>query len=310
MVVKRLQNKIAESRMTLSFTAVYAVLVFLASGLVGKNLWFEFACLAVSTYLMVEFNNVNALLRVYSRMISCAFLVLACAANYLFASPSAALVQACFAAFYLIVFNAYQERTASGVTFYAYLFIGVASTVFVQILFFVPLLWILHATNVLSMSWRNFWASVLGLIAPYWFVGAYLVYTGQPEVFVQHFTHLALFAPLFQYQEIDHNRIATFLFVALVSLIGIIHYLRSSRNDKIRNRMIYEMVIVVDLFTIACIVLQPQHADNLLPILIINTAALIAHFITLTRTAATNIVFCVLLLASVLLTVCNLWIPL
>ena len=69
--------------MTLSFTAVYAVLVFLASGLVGKNLWFEFACLAVSTYLMVEFNNVNALLRVYSRMISCAFLVLACAANYL-----------------------------------------------------------------------------------------------------------------------------------------------------------------------------------------------------------------------------------
>ena len=168
--------------MTLSFTAVYAVLVFLASGLVGKNLWFQFACLAVSTYLMVEFNNVNALLRVYSRMISCAFLVLACAANYLFASPSAALVQACFAAFYLIVFNAYQERTASGVTFYAYLFIGVASTVFVQILFFVPLLWILHATNVLSMSWRNFWASVLGLIAPYWFVGAYLVYTGHHEV--------------------------------------------------------------------------------------------------------------------------------
>ena len=49
MVVKRLQNKIAESRMTLSFTAVYAVLVFLASGLVGKKLWFEFPCLAVST---------------------------------------------------------------------------------------------------------------------------------------------------------------------------------------------------------------------------------------------------------------------
>ena len=83
MVVKRLQNRIAESRMTLTFTAIYAVLVFLASGLVGKNLWFQFACLAVSTYLMVEFNNVNALLRVYSRMVSCAFLMLACTANYL-----------------------------------------------------------------------------------------------------------------------------------------------------------------------------------------------------------------------------------
>ena len=243
-------------------------------------------------------------------MVSCAFLVLACTANYLFASPSAALVQACFAAFYLIVFNAYQERTASGVTFYAYVFIGVASTVFVQILFFVPLLWILHATNVLAMSWRNFWASVLGLIAPYWFVGAYLVYNGQPDFFVQHFANLANFDPLFQYDQIDHNHMATILFVILVSLIGIIHYLRSSRNDKIRNRMIYEMVIVVDLFTIACIVLQPQHADNLLPILIINTSALIGHFITLTRTAATNVVFCVLWLASVLLTVCNLWIPL
>ncbi len=296
--------------MTLTFTVIYAVLVFLASGLVGKNLWFQFACLAVSTYLMVEFNNVNALLKVYSRMVSCAFLVLACTANYLFASPSAALVQACFAAFYLIVFNAYQERTASGVTFYAYVFVGVASTVFVQILFFVPLLWILHATNVLAMSGRNFWATVLGLIAPYWFVGAYLVYNGQPEFLVQHFADLANFDPLFQYDQIDHNHMATILFVILVSLIGIIHYLRSSRNDKIRNRMIYEMVIVVDLFTIVCIVLQPQHADNLLPILIINTSALIGHFITLTRTAATNVVFCVLWLASVLLTVCNLWIPL
>ena len=273
--------------MTLTFTVIYAVLVFLASGLVGKNLWFQFACLAVSTYLMVEFNNVNALLKVYSRMVSCAFLMLACTANYLFASPSAALVQACFAAFYLIVFNAYQERTASGVTFYAYVFIGVASTVFVQILFFVPLLWILHATNVLAMSGRNFWATVLGLIAPYWFVGAYLVYNGQPEFLVQHFADLANFDPLFQYDQIDHNHMATILFVILVSLIGIIHYLRSSRNDKIRNRMIYEMVI-----------------------LIINTSALIGHFITLTRTAATNVVFCVLWLASVLLTVCNLWIPL
>ena len=195
--------------MTLTFTAIYAVLVFLASGLVGKNLWFQFACLAVSTYLMVEFNNVNALLKVYSRMVSCAFLVLACTANYLFASPSAALVQACFAAFYLIVFNAYQERTASGVTFYAYVFIGVASTVFVQILFFVPLLWILHATNVLAMSGRNFWATVLGLIAPYWFVGAYLVYNGQPEFLVQHFADLANFDPLFQYDQIDHNHMAT-----------------------------------------------------------------------------------------------------
>lgn len=310
MVVKRLQNRIAESRMTLSFTAVYAVLVFLASGLVAENLWFEFVCLAASTYLMVEFNNVNALLRVYSRMVSCAFLVLTCAANYLFTSPSAALVQTCFAAFYLIVFKAYQDRTASGSTFYAYLFIGVASTMFVQILFFVPLLWILHATNVLAMSWRNFWASVLGLIAPYWFVGAYHVYMGQPEVFVQHFTDLAVFTPLLQYEQLNHNHIATFFFLVLVSFIGIVHYLRSSRNDKIRNRMIYEMVIVVDLFTIAAIVLQPQHADNLLPILIINTAALIAHFITLTRTAATNIVFCVLWLAATLLTVCNLWIPL
>ena len=310
MVVKRIQNRIAESRMTFSFTAIYAVLVFLASGLVRESLWFEFACLAVSTYLMVEFNNVNALLRVYSRMVSCSFLVLTCVANQVFYMPSPALVQVCFAAFYLIVFNAYQERTASGVTFYAYLFIGIASTMFVQILFFVPLLWILHTTNVLAMSWRNFWASVLGLIAPYWFIGAYMVYTGEPESFVTHFADLGNFDPLFQYTSLSHNLVATFFFLAFVSLIGIIHYLRDSRNDKIRNRMIYEMVIVVDLFTIAFIVLQPQHAVNLFPILIINAAALIAHFIPHTRTAATNVMFYLLLLVSILITVCNLWIPL
>ena len=84
--MKRLQNIASESRLTLPLLAVYAALAWLAGGLAAGGLWVQFACFAASTYLMVELNNANALIRVYSRMVSGAFLVLSCAAPFLFAS--------------------------------------------------------------------------------------------------------------------------------------------------------------------------------------------------------------------------------
>ena len=84
--MKRLQNKIAESRMTLSFVSVLGFLICIACGAIGMQLgntvfsnvawWEQVLILAVSTMLMVELNNANSLIRIYSRMVSCSFLLL------------------------------------------------------------------------------------------------------------------------------------------------------------------------------------------------------------------------------------------
>lgn len=47
--------------------------------------------------------------------------------------------------------------------------IGVASVFYVELMWLVPILWILLTTNVLAMSLRTFIASILGVALPYWF---------------------------------------------------------------------------------------------------------------------------------------------
>lgn len=68
-MVKRLQNKIAGSRFALPVTAVYSIMIWLAGGLIANQLYLHFLLFGLSAYLMVELNNSNSLIRIYSRMV-------------------------------------------------------------------------------------------------------------------------------------------------------------------------------------------------------------------------------------------------
>lgn len=289
--------------------AVLAVVVALLYGFVEQRMWMQAVCLVTSSYLMVELNNVNALLRIYSRMVSCAFLMLTCVSCFLFSDWQAGIVLLCWIFFYSIIFRCYQIRQASGWVFYAFLSIGIASLFFVQVLFFVPFLWIMTGKNLQALSVKSFFASLLGLIAPYWFGIVYYLANDNLDGFVSHFTEAAQFGTLFDYSMLGEHRIVTFCFVLLLTVIGVVHYLRTSFQDKIRTRMLYGIFIGMNALILVFIVLQPQHFDKLFTLFIVNTSPLIAHFITLTHTKFTNIVFHVIVFLSLSLIAYNLWMP-
>ena len=308
--LKRFQNRIAESRYALPFMLMFATLVWVAGGLTyDQQLWAPYACTLVAAYLMVELNNINALLRIYSRMVSCSFLALTSLAAFQFSSLQGSIAQLCFVVFYICLFHAYQEKRGAGWVFYAFFCLGMASTVFVQIVFLVPFLWLILGRYLMALSARTFWASILGIIAPYWFVVVYYLGTNRMDDFVAHFVELGHFSPLFDYSSVSEHQIITFLFVALLSLIGTIHFLRRSFLDKIRTRMLFHIFIHVNVLIVVFIILQPQHFDVLLKLMMVNTSILIAHYIALTRTRTTNISFYFMIAAALFLTIYNLWIP-
>ena len=308
--LKRFQNRIAESRYALPFMLMFATLVWVAGGLTyDQQLWAPYACTLVAAYLMVELNNINALLRIYSRMVSCSFLALTSLAAFQFSSLQGSIAQLCFVVFYICLFHAYQEKRGAGWVFYAFFCLGMASTVFVQIVFLVPFLWLILGRYLMALSARTFWASILGIIAPYWFVVVYYLGTNRMDDFVAHFVELGHFSPLFDYSSVSEHQIITFLFVALLALIGTIHFLRRSFLDKIRTRMLFHIFIHVNVLIVVFIILQPQHFDVLLKLMMVNTSILIAHYIALTRTRTTNISFYFMIAAALFLTIYNLWIP-
>ncbi len=309
MIVKRFQNRVAESRIALPVTGVYAFAVCALGGLFTEQLWVQFVLLAVSSFLMMELNNVNALIRIYSRMVSCSFLVLAVMSQYLVVDVRCGIVQACFIAFYLFLFSAYQDNRAMGRVFYAFLMLGIASTMFVQILFFVPLVWVLLCTNLMVRSFRAFVSSLFGLLVPYWFMVAYYLYIDDVDSLLDHFLQIAQFGPVLGWMDMPVSHILTAAYVAILAVVGMIHFRLNNYKDKIRTRMLFEIFSVLALAAIVFMILQPQHIDYLLALLIVSTSPMIGHYIALTNTFITNISFYVMLVVALIITCVNLWIP-
>lgn len=313
--MKRLQNKIAQSRLSLPVTALIALVVWGVSSATEHRLWMQFACFVFSSYLMVELNTTFVLLRTYSRMVSCAFIALTCAASFLFPDAAGGIVTLCIAAGLMSLFKTYQDRLATGWTFYAFVPLGVASLVWVQTLFFLPLSWIVMGLCLRSLSSRTFWASVFGTIAPYWFAGLYFIFTEDIETPLAHFKSIAQFGPVFGgvltqgsealYPKIGLDRWISLLFTVTLAATGIVHYLRRKNEDKVNTRMYYDTFITFTIASLICLLLQPQHFDMAYRIMVINTSPLIAHYITHTRTLITNLSFIAMLVGIVALTVLN-----
>ena len=304
---KRIQNRIAESRWTQAYVVSAAALVWVTAGLHNLAVIAPGICLLLSTYLMMELNNANALIRIYSRMVSCSFLTLTTMAVFMFPSIQSAIIMLGIVGFYTFSFRCYQDTHAPGWTFYAYFCIGMTSIVWVQVLFFLPILWIVMRTNLLTMSLRNFVASLLGIMLPYWFYAGYLAAKGEITLLADHFIQLAVFTEPFRFISLNISQITTLSYVLICAVIGIIHFLNQKRNDNIRTRLLYQSFITIDLAASVFLFLHPQHYDALLSILIATTAPLIAHFFALTRTRITNWMFLILFYAAIIITLFNLW---
>lgn len=306
---KRTQNKIAESRISLPIASIYGVSVCMAYGVWGKNLWMTFMGFAISTLLMAELNNANSLIRIYSRMVSCSFLFLTTMSIFLLHSMQATIVVLCFIAFYLSFFKSYQNKNASGWVFYAFFAIGMASLVFVKILYFMPVLWLLLAFKVLSFSAKTFVASLLGIATPYWFIAGYDAYSHNFHWLINHFKELTTSYQLCDYHALSQHQLITLIWIVLLLFIGTIHFLSKRYNDKIRTRMLYDVFIAMGWCAVIFMAMQPPYYDVLLGIIIVNTAPLIGHFIATTQTKFTNFSFHLIVIITLAITFFNVWMP-
>ena len=306
-MIKRLQNRIAESKLALPVTAVYAVGVWLICGLITKEWWVQFGLFAIAAYLMVELNNINALIRIYSRIVSCSFLALTCSACFLFPSIQGAIVQTTIIGVFLLLFLTYQKPQTVGIVYYAFLLWSIGTMVSIHLVFYLPLLWLFMATHLQSLSWRTCGASILGLLTPYWVGSCWLVWEGDFTPLISHFEQLADFQIPLQFSMLSVGQIAVYAFLLLLTIIGTVHFIRQQHNDKIRIRQLYGFFIWMNLATALMLALQPQHYDFLIRMMFVCTAPVIGHFLALTHTKLTNIAFFLLVIITLVITGYNLW---
>ena len=300
-----LQNRISRSRILLPSMGVYAIAVWLLCGLVSDHLWLQFASFVISSYLMVELNNSNALIRIYSRMVSCSFIMMVCISTFLFKSASAMLLSIFVVMSFVTAFLTYQDKSSMGRTFYSFLSLGLATLIEIRLLYFAPVMWIAMFFYLRSLTVRIFISSLFGLACPYWVISLYLIFTNDFTLAVSHFSQLFEFGHIADFSQVPVSALVSICFVTILSVTGIIHYIRNRINDKTRTRMLYNTFILFNIATIVFLIIQPQLYMPLLTILIVVSSPLIAHFIALTHTWITNMSFKAIAITALALTIIN-----
>ena len=302
-----LQQKITRSRRALPLAALYAVAVWWADGWFEGREWLGPALAALAAALVVLLNNRHGLMRTYSQMGPCVFVLFGAAALPLTAQVEAVGVQLCFAAAFVAVFDTFQDKTAVGRVYLAFLFIGGASVWFVQALWLVPVWWAILGFYMLSLSGRTFWASVLGVLTPYWFWLGYAVFRHNVAPFVAHFAALGRFAPVARFDGLNRSDTLLLGLVCTAALIGMLHFVFNSARDKICVRLLYYRVMLMTFAVAAFVVLQPVHFAMLLPLLILGSALLAGHFVAFSSSRLSVAVCLALLLFTLVLTGYRLW---
>lgn len=308
-MAKRLQNRIAESKRTLPILISASVCVWLLAGFVEGLWWGALACFVTTVMLLIKLNKSYALIRVYSPMISSTFLVLSAAACPLFADFHGAVVQMCLTIYVMLLFHTYQDATAVGCVYYAYLCVGVASLFFVQMLCLLPFLWMMQGATLQSLSGRTWCASLFGVLTPYWFWACGLVLQQDFTPLVAHFLPLAEWSQPLDIIVWSAGQMGVVALLLLMGIVGTIHYLRQGHLDSVRVRRLYHFFITMVWLVVAALLLQPTLYTRLVPLLLVFVSPLIAHYMVLTHTRLTNVTIQVFLLLALLLTVCNLWTP-
>ena len=287
--------------------AIYAFVVWLLAGLLPNAWWGQLVLFVLTAYLLVELSNRNALLRVRSRMVTSTFLVLSCIPVAMIGSFCGGVTSLCFIITLNILFGIDHGFSSMRGAYYAFLSLGVASLFFVQALFFVPLLWLLMATQLQALNWRSWWASVLGIITPYWLYSPWLLYQNDWQTAMAHFAPLTHFVWPIDYSSLDVVQVMDLCFIGLLMLIGVVHFRFNRIEEKIRIRQLYGFFTSVAFFVVGYLMVCPGLVNPLLRILIVCASPLIAHLLTLSSSRLSNVLFFVVLGLSILLSMVNLY---
>lgn len=305
----RFQNKVATSGFTLPVAALVATLLWAAIGPMSQTKVYCWLCCALCSYLLVEFNNANALLRIRSRLTTSTFLLGIGSFPFLHESLEALSVTFFMLGCYFFLFRSYQESNSSSNIYHAFVSLGIACLIHPLLLCFIPFVYWSMAVYLRSFSFKNFCASLLGILTPFWFYSAYLIYLQDYNRIIGFLQNILLFKfPSWSdYLSMDICRLSAFLLIFILGLISSIHALKTSYNDKIRTRMQFYTLILFETVILLFLLAQPQQFDLFMTLLTLTSAPVIAHFFALTSYRITNLLFILSIFIYLLIALSSIW---
>lgn len=310
-------RRISGSRLSLPFMIACSTLLWACRLFFDYTQWPSFVLFSLNVGLMVELNNRHALMRQYSRMVSCSYITLMLMWQSIAVDLHSMIVQSCVIIALMLIFSTYQKREDMGHKYWAYLFLGISVVLWPPALFLVPLFWIGEAAYLMSFSGRAFFASLFGLVTPWWIMLPFVYFDDFRQII---FSHLEAFIPevslfnviaedgsiLIALPPIQPLEAAMASILVIMLLSGMIHYFRQSYADKIHVRMLYQFFTLIALVTLSLLIVLsalPVFSEQLwhilISILIICCSPLFGHYVTFVDNRFSRILIWIIMLISV-----------
>ena len=179
MRTKRFQNRITAGRFTLPTAILISVSCWILTAVLlpetetqqsGYSLWetfcdfciptwanrlFSFILYAVIGYFLIQLNNTFAIIRMRASVQTSVYFLLISVCPSLHMLYAGDLAAASFLVALFFLFKSYQQARPTGSLFHAFVFIGLGSLLFPQLMLFVPIFWI-GAYNFQSLQPKKF----------------------------------------------------------------------------------------------------------------------------------------------------------
>ena len=270
--------------------------------------WNELISLGVTViigYVFIETNTTFNLIRTRTSMPVCLYWLIATALFFLHPFEWTNLVPLVFILATYQLFHSYESVSSSPFIFHSFLFIGLGSIAFPQLLYMVPMLW---GSMILfrAISIKSFLASIIGLMTPYWFIFGYALYFNEMHILLTPLREAAHLYPI-DYSHLTLPEIASWGFITLLLIVSGFHYWQISYMDKTRTRIYHSYLAIAGFWATLLSILQPVHWCEWLSIQLICTAFLCGHLFSLTRNRFSGIFFIVTFVLYILLMSFNLW---
>ena len=304
MRVDKFQIEVATGR----FTLPVVILVCLFLWLVSIREWSDLISLGIVAaigYVMIEANTSFTLIRTRTTLPVCIYAFMASSLFFLHSYGVEIWAPLAFILAVTQLFMSFESSTASISVFHSFFFLSLGSFVFPQMVYFSPL-FLVGMIPFRSMSAKAFMAALLGLFIPYWFLLGYALWFDQMSLFYAPLVKMIQFHPI-EYGHLMLNEILSWGIIALLLLIGSIHYWQVAYMDKIRARICHSFLSVVGLFALLFSILQPSFLYEWMQVQLICASFLMGHLFTLTRNRFSGILFMVTFVVLILLSLYNLW---
>ncbi|NDW13320.1 hypothetical protein D0T50_10500 [Bacteroides sp. 214] len=256
-------------------------------------------------YFLIAFNNAFVIIRIRASVQTTIYFLFIAIFPALHQFHSANVLTVFFIIALYFFFRSYQQSAPTGSLFYSFFFLGLGSMLFPQLIFFIPL-FIIGIPYLSTLTWRIFFATLLGFILPYFFLLGHAVYHDSMELFYKPFVQLIHFDAI-DFSLLPTWELVTLCYFFFLFVCSTIHCLAESYKDKIRTRILLRFWIVICFFMFVFIVLQPAHIISLTSILLTGLSVLIAHFATQTNSKLSNLFFIGSALALLFIYGYNIW---